>query len=541
MDRVLSSGNVSIKEEEAKKKRDGASNAAAVTPHTHHSCCPEERQHHFKGGGSASPNSLDVTQYVGQTLIKRSHHHGSAGTQTPSTPGSGANNPSSSLRHQARVLTGMPLINFNANGQKSGSGHHHLHNNGSPRHNHHHQQHFDQGQQLQQQSSQQQQQHLAMLQQQHLSFLVAYYQHHQHQAAQYQLQLQQQQQQEECQAAAASTSEAGASPTTVSENTFVPRVLKPRRRRLTATASTRHLMTGSSAASSLKHTSSRHAKDLSGKSDESSVPFEIDLEDESHLLPTDLLLDSELFLSSGRRGSSESESLSDSCCSGESSNSSTSSSGSQEEKMVSQRPSPIRPPSRQKVRHTESLLQIRDFPGSANTNSISGGVGNGGGHFQLRKTFSWASPATNSLELSGNHSEWHQPLDSAASFSLFPKTSESDLLSSVRNNLVLITPEQQQQLLLSQQRFVEHQQQQLQQLPDVLNNNNDNNANKTVRTTDLEEALKSLSVENNETASLSRKFWLTRGGYFILREKNPEKNEFLTCARFRKKIIMHTF
>lgn len=503
MDRVLSSGNVSIKEEEAKKKRDGASNAAAVTPHTHHSCCPEERQHHFKGGGSASPNSLDVTQYVGQTLIKRSHHHGSAGTPTP---GSSANNPSSSLRHQARVLTGMPLINFNANGQKSGSGHHHLHNNGSPRHNHHHQQHFDQGQQLQQQSSQQQQQHLAMLQQQHLSFLVAYYQHHQHQAAQYQLQLQQQQQQEECQAAAASTSEAGASPTTVSENTFVPRVLKPRRRRLTATASTRHLMTGSSAASSLKHTSSRHAKDLSGKSDESSVPFEIDLEDESHLLPTDLLLDSELFLSSGRRGSSESESLSDSCCSGESSNSSTSSSGSQEEKMVSQRPSPIRPPSRQKVRHTESLLQIRDFPGSANTNSISGGVGNGGGHFQLRKTFSWASPATNSLELSGNHSEWHQPLDSAASFSLFPKTSESDLLSSVRNNLVLITPEQQQQLLLSQQRFVEHQQQQLQQLPDVLNNNNDNNANKTVRTTDLEEALKSLSVENNETASLSRKF-----------------------------------
>ena len=220
----------------------------------------------------------------------------------------------------------------------------------------------------------------------------------------------------------------------------------------------------------------------SSSSEENAISFEIGLEEESHFLPTDLLLDSDLILSGGRRGSADSSDKS----------------GSEDEKSSRARPSPIRPPSRQKVRHTESLLQIRHRDSTlANPEDPNSAVGyHQSQHFQLRKTFSWASPPTS---CSAEYSYPLGPLDSAASFSLFPKTSQSDLLSSVRNNLVLVGPQQQQQpqLLLSQQ-------QQL-LLPEFLNNNNSNN-NKSIRTTDLEEALKNLSVENNETASLSRKF-----------------------------------
>ena len=85
-------------------------------------------------------------------------------------------------------------------------------------------------------------------------------------------------------------------------------------------------------------------------------------------------------------------------------------------------------------------------------------------HSPLRKTYSWAENNNNTTN-NGNNNNYSSNTDRA--FSLFPQTSESDLLCSVRNRLF------------------------------------DSTVKKS--TNNLELALKSLSIENNETSN-SRKF-----------------------------------
>lgn len=143
---------------------------------------------------------------------------------------------------------------------------------------------------------------------------------------------------------------------------FVPRLIRPRRRR-------------------------KATKTLSSTSEPDENGHEIHIEDEMHLLPTDLLSDvthtSDI--------------------------------------------APIKPPTKPLVRHTESFHLLDSFNKSP--------VGVEKSHLTLRKTFSWAnSSSTNTGSSKEDESYWPDP--DLPTFSLFPKTSQSDLLSSVRSDLL---------------------------------------------------------------------------------------------------------
>jgi hypothetical protein len=198
---------------------------------------------------------------------------------------------------------------------------------------------------------------------------------------------------------------------------FVPRVLRPRRR--------------------------KKAKETKNKSkgalDESNRPhLEIDSDDETRFLPTDLLKD------------------------GSSSDDNCSNSDKTQEKKESLKAKSPNEVNHSQLKHSESLRTNED-----EKNDVASCTSTGLPHPQLRKTFSWAS--------SNDHSN--------PSFSLFPKTSESDLLSDIRQKLV-------------KQVLEKRNNKQPLEEADISTKKPPNN---------IEEALKNLRLGVNEN-SLSRKF-----------------------------------
>jgi hypothetical protein len=213
------------------------------------------------------------------------------------------------MNNRARELTGMPLISYNNSAKR----------NNDP-------------------SKVQQQQQLSFLRHQQQTFLLASY----YTAAAFR-------QQNEMAMALAQD-----------DDPFLPRVLKPRKRRGKATPTTP------------KPTQSPRAE------------WEMSSDEERHFLPTDLLDDTTTTPQRQR--------------------------DRDETRPANRDMSPIRPPSRNNkacVRHTESIN-----PSSASQRAV------------LRKTFSWTSGG-----------EAAAPADNSGNTSLFPKSSDSDLLSSVRNGL----------------------------------------------------------------------------------------------------------
>lgn len=202
---------------------------------------------------------------------------------------------------------------------------------------------------------------------------------------------------------------------------FLPRVLKPRRRK--------HNKAHLASAEKTDHLKSPRASDGGGgeassySSNTSGVHFEIGLEDEMRFLPTDLL----------------DENVHD---------------------VVEAK--------------AKNLLPPITRPRKPSSPSLGGG---GGDHAKLKQTesFNFKSPNAEQTNLRKTFS-WtnncgdglYQSSSNSASFSLFPKSSDSDLLSNVRNNLGKLSE------------------------------------NKNI-TTNLEEALNNLKIGRNEI-SISRKF-----------------------------------
>ena len=206
---------------------------------------------------------------------------------------------------------------------------------------------------------------------------------------------------------------------------FVPRVLRPRRRR-------KQFKTGTKCGAS-------------GTSLE--VDFEIEIEDETRFLPTDLLND----------GSCSDDSV------GPESKTSTSALAPIKRPSTNQKEAPLNSSHpHPELKHSESL---RLNPSSEmKDDSFVNRFSEMSGHPLLRKTFSWASGSSD---------------DNA--FSLFPKSSDCDLLSNVRSRLlqseaITATPP-----------------------------GSKESADFAKKTANIEEALKSLSIDRNEN-SLSRKF-----------------------------------
>lgn len=116
--------------------------------------------------------------------------------------------------------------------------------------------------------------------------------------------------------------------------------------------------------------------------------------------------------------------------------------------------------------------EMHFLPTDLLTDECKGKQDNENKHSQLRKTCSWTSPGRPSEETVS-----HQHPKVTFSFSLFPQTSQSDLLCSVRNDLLASDPSEK----YSTKTF-----------PSTTSSN-------------LEQAIKNLSIESAETSN-SRKF-----------------------------------